>query len=268
MSDSIPLLFPILLAVFAAVVLAKSVCIVPQTQRGVVLTLGRYSGTRDPGLRLVIPFIQRVLPVDVRLAVMEVPNQDVISRDNVAVRVTAVVYYRVIDAMKAVLEVADYRQAVSQLAQITTRSTLGSHTLDQLLGQQDELKQSIRRILDERTESWGVEVQNVEIRSVDLDPNMIRAMGQEAEAERGRRARVITAQGEFEAATKLAEAAQLMEGRPGAMLLRYLATLKDIAVEHNSTIIFPIPSDIMAPAAQGINAMVNKLVADSVVPKV
>ncbi|MBI3838045.1 MAG: slipin family protein, partial [Planctomycetia bacterium] len=153
--------------------------------------------------------------------------------------------------------VANYREAVSQLAQITTRSTLGAHTLDQLLGQQDELKQSIRKILDERTESWGVEVQNVEIRSVDLDPNMIRAMGQEAEAERGRRARVITAQGEFEAATKLAEAAQLMEGRPGAMLLRYLATLKDIAVEHNSTIIFPIPSDIMAPAAQGLNAVVK-----------
>jgi regulator of protease activity HflC (stomatin/prohibitin superfamily) len=252
------------LAFFGAIVLAKSICVVPQTEKGVVLTLGRFTGTRDPGLRLVIPFIQVLIPVDVRLAVMEVPNQDVISKDNVAVKVTAVVYYRVVDAMKAVLEIANYRDAVSQLAQITTRSTLGSHTLDQLLGQQAELNQSIRKILDERTESWGVEVQNVEIRSVDLDPNMIRAMGQEAEAERGRRARIITAQGEFEAATKLAEAAQLMEGRPGAMLLRYLATLKDIAVEHNSTIIFPIPSDIMAPAAQGLNAVVNKLIADAV----
>jgi regulator of protease activity HflC (stomatin/prohibitin superfamily) len=259
--------FWIIAIVFAVIVLAKSICVVPQTQRGVVLTLGRYTGTRDPGLRLVIPFIQKLLPVDVRLAVMEVPDQDVISKDNVAVKVTAVVYYRVIDAMKAVLEVANYRDAVSQLAQITTRSTLGSHTLDQLLGQQEALKQSIRRVLDERTEDWGVEVQNVEIRSVDLDPNMIRAMGQEAEAERGRRARVITAQGEFEAATKLAEAAHLMEASPGAMLLRYLATLKDIAVEHNSTIIFPIPSDIMAPAAQGVNAMVNRLVADAVKPK-
>ena len=253
----------LVVAVVLVIILAKSICIVPQTQRGVVLTLGRYTGTREPGLRLVIPFIQSLIPVDVRLAVMEVPDQDVISKDNVSVKVTAVVYYRVDNAMKAVLEVANYREAVSQLAQITTRSTLGAHTLDQLLGQQDELKQSIRKILDERTESWGVEVQNVEIRSVDLDPNMIRAMGQEAEAERGRRARVITAQGEFEAATKLAEAAQLMEGRPGAMLLRYLATLKDIAVEHNSTIIFPIPSDIMAPAAQGLSAVVNKLVADA-----
>ena len=254
----------LMVAVVVVIVLAKSICVVPQTQRGVVLTLGRYTGTREPGLRLVIPFVQSLIPVDVRLAVMEVPDQDVISKDNVSVKVTAVVYYRVVDAMKAVLEVANYRDAVSQLAQITTRSTLGSHTLDQLLGQQEALKQSIRQILDERTESWGVEVQNVEIRSVDLDPNMIRAMGQEAEAERGRRARIITAQGEFEAATKLAEAAHLMEGRPGAMLLRYLATLKDIAVEHNSTIIFPIPSDIMAPAAQGLNAVVNRLVADAV----
>jgi regulator of protease activity HflC (stomatin/prohibitin superfamily) len=251
------------LAVVIAIILAKSICIVPQTQKGVVLTLGRYAGTREPGLRLVVPFIQVLIPVDIRLAVMEVPAQDVISRDNVSVKVTAVVYYRVSNAMKAVLEVANYREAVSQLAQITTRSTLGSHSLDQLLGQQEDLKQAIRRILDERTESWGVEVQNVEIRSVDLDPNMIRAMGQEAEAERGRRARIITAQGEFEAATKLAEAATLMEGKPGAMLLRYLATLKDIAVEHNSTIIFPIPSDIMAPAAQGLNAVVDRLVAGS-----
>ncbi len=252
-------------AIVVAVTFFKSICIVPQTQRAVILTLGRYTATKDPGLRLLIPFVQRLIPVDVRLEVMEVPNQDVISKDNVSVKVTAVVYYKVIDPQRAVLEVANYRQAVSQLAQITTRSTMGSHTLDQLLGQQEELKQSIRRILDERTESWGVEVQNVEIRSVDLDPNMIRAMGQEAEAERGRRARVITAQGEFEAAAKLADAAQLMEGKPGAMLLRYLATLKDIAVEHNSTIIFPIPSDIMAPAAQGLNAVVNKLVSEAVV---
>lgn len=257
------MIFWLVLALVAIIILAKSICIVPQTQKGVVLTLGRYTGTRDAGLRLVIPFVQELIPVDIRLAVMEVPNQDVISRDNVAVKVTAVVYYRVVDARRAVLEVANYREAVSQLAQITVRSTLGSHTLDQLLGQQEELKQSIRRILDERTESWGVEVQNVEIRSVDLDPNMIRAMGQEAEAERGRRARVITAQGEYEAATKLAEAASLMEGKPGAMLLRYLATLKDIAVEHNSTIVFPIPSDIMAPAAQGLNAVVGKLVAEA-----
>ncbi|MBI3444671.1 MAG: hypothetical protein HY055_04795 [Magnetospirillum sp.] len=159
----------LLLALAAIIVLAKSICIVPQTQKGVVLTLGRYTGTREPGLRLVIPFVQTLLPVDIRLAVMEVPTQDVISKDNVSVKVTAVVYYRVCDAKKAVLEVANYREAVSQLAQITTRSTLGSHSLDQLLGQQDDLKQAIRRILDERTESWGVEVQNVEIRSVDLD---------------------------------------------------------------------------------------------------
>ncbi|CAK0753159.1 Slipin family protein [uncultured Gammaproteobacteria bacterium] len=261
MVNNIPVLFALVVLLIA--LFFNSLRVLSQFERGVVLTLGRYSGTRGPGITLVIPVVQRLIRVDVRLSVMEVPAQDVISKDNVSVKVTAVVYYRVVNAEKALLEVEDYRSAVSQLAQITTRSTLGSHSLDQLLSQQEKLKQSIRLVLDERTESWGVEVQNVEIRSVDLDPNMIRAMGQEAEAERGRRARIITAMGEFEAAAKLAEAADLMEGKPGAMLLRYLATLKDIAVEHNSTIIFPVPADLMAPASQGVAALIQKMVTET-----
>jgi len=254
------------LVLFGLLILVRSVYVLPQYQRGIVLTMGRYSGTREPGLTLVYPFIQRLIPIDVRVAVMEVPEQDVISKDNVSVKVTAVVYYRVIDPQKAILAVADYREAVSQLAQITTRSTLGSHSLDQLLGQQDELKQAIRKILDERTESWGVEVQNVEIRSVDLDTNMIRAMGQEAEAERGRRARIITAQGEYEAATKLSQAADLLAASPGAMQLRYLSTLKDIAAEHNSTVIFPMPAEMMMPGhgTAFLNTLVGKVAGEIV----
>ncbi|MGE5505238.1 MAG: slipin family protein [Actinomycetota bacterium] len=230
-----------------AVVVAASIKVVPQYQQGVVLTLGRYTGTRVPGLALVVPLIQEMLRVDMRVMVTEVEPQDVISRDNVSVKVTAVVYSKVQDPRQALLEVANYRAAVSQLAQVMLRSTLGAHTLDELLQKQDELKKRLKELLDARTEAWGVEIQAVEIRSLDLEANMIRAMAQEAEAERGRRARVITAQGEAQAAEKLAEAARTLSATPQAMVLRTLSTLKEIAAEKNSTIVFPMPLETMMP---------------------
>lgn len=230
-----------------AVVVAASIKVVPQYQQGVVLTLGRYTGTRVPGLALVVPLIQEMLRVDMRVMVTEVEPQDVISRDNVSVKVTAVVYSKVQDPRQALLEVANYRAAVSQLAQVMLRSTLGAHTLDELLQKQDDLKKRLKELLDARTEAWGVEIQAVEIRSLDLEANMIRAMAQEAEAERGRRARVITAQGEAQAAEKLAEAARTLSATPQAMVLRTLSTLKEIAAEKNSTIVFPMPLETMMP---------------------
>lgn len=234
--------------VIVALLLVASVKVVAQYQRGVVLTLGRYTGTREPGLTLVLPWIQEMLRIDIRVMVTEVEPQDVISRDNVSVKVTAVVYSKVNDPRKALLDVGSFRSAVSQLAQVMLRSTMGAHTLDQLLQKQDELKSQLKEQLDARTEAWGVEVQAVEIRSIDLDANMIRAMAQEAEAERGRRARVITAQGEAQAAEKLAEAARILSAQPQAMVLRTLSTLKEIAAEKNSTIVFPMPLETMMPS--------------------
>jgi len=236
-----------LLAILAAVVIS-SFKVISQIEQGVVLTLGRYSGTRQPGLTLVVPWLQQLLRIDMRVMVTEVQPQDVISRDNVSVKVTAVVYSKVNDPRKALLEVASYREAVAQLAQVTLRSSLGAHTLDELLQRQDELKAQLKERLDIRTEAWGVEVQAVEIRSLDLEPNMIRAMAQEAEAERGRRARVITAEGEAQAAEKLAEAARILGATPQAMVLRTLSTLKEIAAEKNSTIVFPMPLETMMPS--------------------
>lgn len=222
--------------------MALSVRVIKQYQQGLVLTLGRYTSTRGPGLNIILPVVQTLTMVDMRVMVQEVEPQDVITSDNVTVRVTAVVYSKVLDARKALFDVANYRNAISQLAQVTLRSTLGAHTLDELLRHQATLKDDIRSHLDERTEAWGVEVQNVEIRSIDLDAGMIRAMAQEAEAERGRRARIITAQGELAAAEQLAAAAKLLDASPGALMLRTLSTLKEIGAEQNSTIIaFPMP---------------------------
>jgi len=237
-----------LVVLVVAVLVAASFRVVQQYQLGLVLTLGRYSGTRPPGLTLILPWAQELMRVDMRVMVTEVEPQDVISRDNVSVKVTAVIYSKVNDPRKAVLEVGSYRNAVAQLAQVTLRSTLGSHTLDQLLQQQDDIKMRLKEQLDARTEAWGVEIQAVEIRSIDLEPNMIRAMAQEAEAERGRRARVITAAGEAQAAEKLAEAARILSASPQAMVLRTLSTLKEIAAEKNSTIVFPMPLETMMPS--------------------
>jgi regulator of protease activity HflC (stomatin/prohibitin superfamily) len=233
--------------------LTATVKIIDQFQRGVVLTLGKFSSTREPGLTLLIPYIQTMRRADVRVTVMEVKPQDVITSDNVSVKVSAVAYYRIIDASKALLDVEDYRNAIAQLAQILLRSTIGKHPLDELLSQQDKLNQTLSLALEERTRTWGVRIDHVEIRSVDLDASMIRAMAQEAEAERGRRARVITAQGEFEAAQKLGEAADILSRNPAALTLRTLATLKEIGSEQNTTIIFPVAQDtMMAPSISAV----------------
>ena len=239
--------------VIAIIIAISSIKIIDQFERGVVLTLGRFTGVRTPGLNLLVPYIQTMRKADVRVTVMEVKPQDVITSDNVSVKVSAVAYYQIIDAEKALLDVEDYRNAIAQLAQIMLRSTIGKHPLDELLSQQDKLNQTLSLALEERTKTWGVRIDHVEIRSVDLDASMIRAMAQEAEAERGRRARVITAQGEFEAATKLGDAADILSKNPAALTLRTLATLKEIGSEQNTTIIFPVSMDtMMAPSASAI----------------
>ena len=244
----------ILVAIVA--VLISAVKVIDQFQRGVVLTLGKFTGVRTPGLNFVMPFIQTMRRADVRVTVMEVKPQDVITSDNVSVKVSAVAYYQIVDAQKALLDVEDYRNAIAQLAQIMLRSTIGKHPLDELLSQQDKLNQTLSLALEERTRTWGVRIDHVEIRSVDLDVSMIRAMAQEAEAERGRRARVITAQGEFEAATKLGQAADILSRNPAALTLRTLATLKEIGAEQNTTIIFPVSQDtMMAPSAPSASAV-------------
>lgn len=245
-------------AVFVAVVLAvvafsRLLRVISQYERGVVLTLGRYSGTREPGLTVVVPLLQTLLRVDIRTMVMEIDPQDVITSDNVSVKVAAVTYYRVIEPSKAVLDVRQYRDAIDQLAQIALRAVIGRNSLDRLLAQQDELNDEISRVLDRRTTEWGVQVTHVEIRSVDLAPSMVRAMAQEAEAERGRRARVITAAGEYEAATKLAEAAEILGRHPAALTLRSLATMKEIGAEQATIIVWPITGEAFNPSAAAIS---------------
>ena len=207
--------------------------------------LGRFYRVKGPGLIIVIPLIQQMVRVDLRTVVMDVPTQDVISRDNVSVRVNAVLYFRVIDAQKAIINVEDYLQATSQLAQTTLRSVLGQHELDEMLANRDMLNTDIQSILDSRTDGWGIKVSNVEIKHVDLNETMVRAIAKQAEAERIRRAKVIHASGEMEASTKLVEAAQNLKKSPNAILLRYLQTLTEIAGEKNSTILFPLPMDLL-----------------------
>lgn len=238
--------------IIAIALLIASIKVVNQYERGVVLTLGKFTSVATPGLNLLVPLIQTMRRADVRITVINVPAQDVITSDNVSVKVSAVAYFKIVDARKALLEVANYRDAISQLAQITLRSNIGKHPLADVLSEQDKLNAELGKALVLRTQDWGVDVDHVEIRSVDLDPSMIRAMGQAAEAERGRQARIITAQGEFEAATKLAAAADILASSPAALTLRTLATMKEIGAEHNSTIIFPVAQEnMMAPAISG-----------------
>jgi regulator of protease activity HflC (stomatin/prohibitin superfamily) len=237
----------ILYAVIAAAVIFALVSIfriLREYERGVIFTLGRYSGTKGPGLIIVIPFVQQMVRVDLRTIVHDVPSQDVISKDNVSVKVNAVLYYRVVDAEKAVIQVEDYRAATSQLAQTTLRSVLGKHDLDTMLGERDKLNDDLQSILDDNTDIWGIKVANVEIKHVDIDESMVRAIARQAEAERNRRAKIINAQGEQQAAEKLVEAAQIIGQEPAAMQLRYLSSLYDIANEKNSTIVFPFPMDL------------------------
>jgi regulator of protease activity HflC (stomatin/prohibitin superfamily) len=234
--------------VFVGVALLFSaIKVLNEYQRGVVLTLGRYTGTKGPGLIILIPLVQKMMRVDLRTVVMDVPPQDVITRDNVSVKVNAVVYFRVIEPDKAMLQVAQFYEATSQLAQTTLRAVLGKHELDALLTDREALNRDIQAILDKATDPWGIKVTNVEIKHVDINETMVRAIAQQAEAERTRRAKVIHAEGELQAAEKLRDAARMLSQEPQAMQLRYLQTLKDIAGEKNSTIIFPLPMDLITP---------------------
>ncbi len=235
----------IIVAIFAVVLLSVSVRIFREYERGVMFTLGRYTGTKGPGLVLMVPLVQQMVRVDLRINVTEVPPQDVISRDNVSVKVSAVVYFRVVDAERAVIQVNNYWEATSQLSQTTLRSVLGKHELDEMLAERDKLNVDIQDALDKQTEGWGIKVSNVEIKRIDLEESMVRAIARQAEAERSRRAKVINALGEEQAAQKLLEAAQILQPVPQAMQLRYLAALFDIAGERTSTIVFPFPIELL-----------------------
>ena len=235
----------VVVVLLAVVVLAAAIKILREYERAVVFTLGRYTGTKGPGLVLLVPFVQQMVRVDLRIVVDEVPSQDVISRDNVSVKVSAVIYFRVVDAEKAVIQVNAYKEATSQLAQTTLRSVLGKHDLDEMLSERDRLNADIQDVLDKQTDAWGIKVSNVEIKRIDLDDSMIRAIARQAEAERSRRAKIINAEGEQQAAQKMLEAAQILAPVPQAMQLRYLATLFEIAGERSSTIVFPFPVDVL-----------------------
>jgi regulator of protease activity HflC (stomatin/prohibitin superfamily) len=240
-------------AVVILFLLISAIKVLNEYERGVIFTLGRYTGTKGPGIIFVVPFIQRMVKMDLRTIVLDVPTQDVISRDNVSVKVNAVVYFRIIDPSRAVIQVASPFEATSQLAQTTLRSVLGQHELDEMLSQRDKLNVDIQRILDQATDAWGIKVANVEIKHVDLDETMIRAMAKGAEAERTRRAKVIHAEGEKQAAAMLVEAAHALSANPRAMQLRYLQTLTDIANDRTSTIVFPLPLDLIGPLLERKN---------------
>jgi regulator of protease activity HflC (stomatin/prohibitin superfamily) len=232
-------------------ILAYSIRILREYERGVVFLLGRFWKVKGPGLVIVIPFIQQMVRMDLRTRVLDVPPQDVISKDNVSVKVNAVVYYRVIDPEKAVIQVEQFEMATSQFAQTTLRSVLGQHDLDQMLAEREKLNGAVQRILDERTDAWGIKVSNVELKHIDLNETMIRAIAKQAEAERLRRAKIIDAEGELQAAERLAQAGEILSKRPEAMQLRYLGTLLNIAGEKSSTIVFPLPIDLMSSLGLG-----------------
>jgi regulator of protease activity HflC (stomatin/prohibitin superfamily) len=235
----------IVVAVIA--LLFSSFRILREYERAVVFMLGRFWKVKGPGLILVLPVIQQIVKMDLRTVVLDVPPQDVISRDNVSVKVNAVIYFRVVDPQRAVIQVEDYYSATSQLAQTTLRSVLGKHELDEMLAERDKLNTDIQKILDAATDAWVIKVISVEIKHVDIDPSMVRAIAQQAEAERARRSKVIHAEGEMQAAEKLVQAADQISKNPQALQLRYLQTLSNIANERTSTIIFPMPIDFMAP---------------------
>jgi regulator of protease activity HflC (stomatin/prohibitin superfamily) len=237
------------------VILYNTIKILKEYERGVIFFLGRFQTVKGPGLIILIPGLQKMTKVDLRVIVMDVPTQDVISRDNVSVKVNAVIYFRIIDPEKAVIRVANVFEATSQLSQTTLRSVLGQHELDDMLSEREKLNADIQGILDQRTDNWGIKVQNVEIKHVDLDESMIRAIAQQAEAERARRAKIINAEGEKQAASMLAEAAATLAGEKQALQLRYLQTLKEIAGEKTNTIVFPLPLDLIDPLINIGNAL-------------
>jgi regulator of protease activity HflC (stomatin/prohibitin superfamily) len=233
--------FVVLIIIF----LASAIRILREYERGVVFTLGRFTGVKGPGLIILIPVVQQMVKVDLRVMVQVVPTQDVISRDNVSVKVNAVLYFRIVDAERAILKVSDYMSATSQLAQTMLRSVLGKHDLDEMLAERDKLNADIQESLDQQTDAWGIKVTGVEIKDVDLNETMVRAIAKQAEAERLRRAKVINATGEQQAAEKLVEAGRILAQQPEAMQLRYFAALHDIAGERSSTVVFPLPMNLL-----------------------
>jgi len=232
------------IVLFVVLFFFSAIRILREYERGVVFTLGRFWKVKGPGFIIIIPIIQQMVRVDLRTIVMDVPSQDVISRDNVSVNVNAVVYFRVIEPEKAIIQVEEFYMATSQLAQTTLRSVLGQHELDEMLAERERLNSDIQNILDSQTDAWGIKVINVEIKHVDIDPTMVRAIAQQAEAERARRAKVIHAEGEMQAAEKLLAAAKILSGQSQAIQLRYLQTLTEIANERSNTIVFPLPMDM------------------------
>lgn len=230
-----------------AILVIASFRILREYERGVVFMLGRFWRIKGPGLIVIIPVVQQMVRVDLRTIVMDVPSQDVISRDNVSVKVNAVLYFRVVDPQKAIIQVENFLEATNQFAQTTLRAVLGKHELDEMLSERDKLNLDIQQILDAQTDAWGIKVANVEIKHVDIDVTMVRAIARQAEAERERRAKVIHAEGELQAAEKLQQAAQVLARQPLAIQLRYLETLTVIAADKNSTIVFPLPVDLLAP---------------------
>lgn len=237
--------FLIVLATILLALLVSTFRILREYQRGVVFLLGRFYKVKGPGLIIIVPFFQQMVKVDLRTIVWDIPTQDLITRDNVSVKVNAVLYFRVVDPQKAIINVEDFMEATGQLAQTTLRSVLGQHELDELLAERERLNADVQEILDAQTDGWGIKVSNVEIKHVDLDESMIRAIAKQAEAERTRRAKVIHASGEYEASQKLVEAAAQLARQPESMQLRYLQTLTEIASEKNSTIVFPLPVDML-----------------------
>jgi len=231
--------------------------ILREYERGVIFQLGRFWSVKGPGLIIVIPGIQQMVRVDLRTLTMDVPSQDVISRDNVSVKVNAVVYFRVVDPQRAIIQVENYLVATSQLAQTTLRAVLGKHELDEMLAEREKLNMDIQQALDVQTDAWGIKVSSVEIKHVDINESMIRAIARQAEAERERRAKVIHAEGEVQASQRLLEAAQTLSRQPEAMQLRYLQTLSNIAGDKSSTIVFPVPTDIIAPIMQAITGKIK-----------
>jgi regulator of protease activity HflC (stomatin/prohibitin superfamily) len=245
----IPYLIPIVLV---AAIIYNSIKILMEYERGVIFFLGKFQTVKGPGLIIVIPFVQKMLRVNLQTVTIEVPVQDVITRDNVSVKVTAVIFFRVVDPQQAILAVQDYLYSTSQIAQTTLRSVLGQSQLDELLSKREQINIELQRIIDQQTEPWGVKVSVVEVKNVDLPPEMLRAIAKQAEAERERRAKVIHAEGEFQAAQKLYEAAEIISRNPTALQLRFLQTLVEVASEKNSTTIFPIPIDIISPFLQAM----------------
>jgi regulator of protease activity HflC (stomatin/prohibitin superfamily) len=238
----------IIAAVFVVMVVASAaIKIAQEYERGVIFRLGRFTGERGPGLYFIIPFVERSVKVDLRVVTLDIPSQEAITKDNVTVKVNAVVYFRVVKPEDSVIKVYDHRYATSQISQTTLRSVIGQHELDELLGQREKLNQNLQQIIDDQTDPWGVKVSVVEIKEVELPPTMVRAIGAQAEAERERRAKIVHAEGEMQAAEKLAEAAKIIATQPSALQLRYLQTLTAISTENSSTIVFPLPMELVAP---------------------